>query len=120
MCGGFEQSETPRYYADALSAHISRRLKTLNDNSPSCNVAPGQRPLMTMLHNGELLFIGMNWGYRTPKEAAEKKKPWICARVEKSRTTSYFRHMFREGRIIIPAGGCDEWSLRMVRSSPGT
>ena len=39
-----------------------------------------------MLHNGELLFIGMTWGYRTPKEAAEKKKPWICARVEKSLT----------------------------------
>jgi hypothetical protein len=33
MCGRFEQSETPRYYADALSAHISERLKTLSDNT---------------------------------------------------------------------------------------
>jgi putative SOS response-associated peptidase YedK len=44
MCGRFEQSETLRYYADALSAHISvLHLKTLNDNSPSYNVAPAQR-----------------------------------------------------------------------------
>ena len=64
---------------------------------------------MIMLHNGELLFIGTHWGYRTPKEATEKKKPWICARVEKSRTGSYFRHMFREGRIIVPAAGWYEW-----------
>jgi len=33
MCGRFEQSETPRYYANALSAHISERLKTLSDNT---------------------------------------------------------------------------------------
>jgi hypothetical protein len=50
MCGRFEQSETPRYYADALSAHISKRLKTLGDNRPSYNVAPGQSPWMIMLH----------------------------------------------------------------------
>ena len=36
-----------------------------------------------MLHGSQLLFIGTTWGYRTPKEAAEKKKLWICARVEK-------------------------------------
>ena len=118
MCGRFEQSETPRYYADALSAHISEQLKTLGDNSPSYNVAPGQRPWMIMLHDGELLFIGMPWGYRTPKEAAEKKKPWICARVEKSLTGSYFRHMFSEGRVIIPAGGWYEWTLENGKKQP--
>ncbi len=118
MCGRFEQSETPRYYADALSAHISKHLKTLSDNTPSYNVAPGQRPWMIMLHNGELLFIGMNWGYRTPNEAAEKKKPWICARVEKSQTGNYFRHMFREGRVIISAGGWYEWSVENGKKQP--
>jgi putative SOS response-associated peptidase YedK len=47
----------------------------------------------------------MTWGYRTPKEAAEKRKRWINARIEKAPTGSYFRHMFREGRVIVPAGG---------------
>jgi hypothetical protein len=30
---------------------------------------------MIALHNGEVIFIGMKWGYRTPPEAAERKKP---------------------------------------------
>lgn len=71
-----------------------------------------------MLHNGELLFIGMNWGYRTPKESLERKKPWICARVEKSQTGRFFRHMFSEGRVIIPAGGWYEWSLENGKKQP--
>ena len=66
-----------------------------------------------MLHKGELEFVGMRWGYRTPKEAAEKKKPWICARVE-----SYFRHMFREGRVIIPCGGWYEWTVENGKKQP--
>jgi putative SOS response-associated peptidase YedK len=61
MCGRFEQSETPRYYANALRVHISEQLKRLGDNSPSYNVAPGQTPWMIMLHSGELLFIGTIW-----------------------------------------------------------
>ncbi|WP_375136103.1 SOS response-associated peptidase family protein [Nitrosospira sp. Nsp2] len=31
------------------------------------------------------------------------------ARVEKALTGRYFRHMFREGRVIIRAGGWYEW-----------
>jgi putative SOS response-associated peptidase YedK len=69
MCGRFEQSETPRYYGDALSAHFSKQLKTLGDNGPSYNVAPGQRPWIIMLHKGELLFIG------TPGVIAPRRKP---------------------------------------------
>jgi len=43
MCGRFEQSETPRYYADTLSVHISEQLETLSDNTTVYNVAPAQR-----------------------------------------------------------------------------
>jgi putative SOS response-associated peptidase YedK len=61
----------------------------------------------------------MTWGYRTPQEAAEKKKPWINARIEKALTGRYFRHMFREGRVIIPAAVGLNGRLKMVRSSHG-
>jgi putative SOS response-associated peptidase YedK len=118
MCGRFEQSETPRYYADALSVHISKQLKPLSDNTTVYNVAPGQRPWMIMLHGGEFVFAGMNWGYRTPDEAAAKRKPWINARVERALTGRYFRHMFREGRVIIPAGGWYEWTLENGKKQP--
>jgi putative SOS response-associated peptidase YedK len=118
MCGRFEQSETPRYYADALRVHISEQLKKPGANSPSYNVAPGQCPWMIMHHKGGLLFIGMSWGYRTPDEAAGKRKPWINARVEKALTGRYFRHMFREGRVIIPGGGWCEWTLENGKKQP--
>ena len=109
MCGRFEQSETQRYYASALGADTSDHLSGWATSTPSYNIAPGLRPWMIMLRESELLFIGMDWGYRTPNEAAAKRKPWINARVEKALTGRYFRHMFREGRVIIPSGGWYEW-----------
>jgi putative SOS response-associated peptidase YedK len=118
MCGRFEQSETKRYYASALGADTSDHLKWLGERTPSYNTGPGLCPWMIMLDKGELEFIGMRWGYRTPKEAAEKKKPWIYARVEKSLTGSYFRHMFREGRVIIPCGGWYEWTVENGKKQP--
>jgi putative SOS response-associated peptidase YedK len=84
MCGRFEQSKTKQYYASALGADTSDHLKWLGEHTPSYNT--GLFPWMITLHKGELKFIGMRWGYRTSKEVAEKKKPWICARVEKSLT----------------------------------
>ena len=72
-----------------------------------------------MLHNGKLQFIGMTWGYRTPKEVAEKRKPWINARIEKAMTGQYFRHMFREGRVIVPAAVGWSGPLRTAKSSLG-
>ncbi|SFO33860.1 Putative SOS response-associated peptidase YedK [Nitrosospira briensis] len=119
MCGRFEQSETARYYASALGVDTRDHLKWLGgERTPVYNVAPGRCPWIVLLHKGELQFIGMTWGYRTPKEAADKKKPWICARVEKSRTGLYFRHMFREGRAIIPAGGWYEWTVENGKKQP--
>jgi putative SOS response-associated peptidase YedK len=59
MCGRFEQSGTRRYYAKAPGADTSDHVKWLGDNIPSYNPAPGQYSRMIMLHNNELLFIGM-------------------------------------------------------------
>jgi hypothetical protein len=111
-----EQSETKRYYASAFGVDTSDHLKWLGVLSHT--TGSGLCPWMIMLDKGDLEFIGMRWGYRTPKEAAEKKKPWICARVEKSLTGSDFRHMFREGRVIIPCGGWYEWTLENGKKQP--
>ncbi len=88
------------------------------DHIPLYNIAPGLCPWMIMLHNRQLEFIGQTWGYRTPAEAAAKKKPWINARVEKALTGRYFRHMFREGRVIIPGGGWFEWTVENGKKQP--
>ena len=118
MCGRFEQSHTRRYYAAALGADTSNDRDWLGDHVGRYNVYPGLAPWMIMLHEGKPVFIGMTWGYRTPKEVAEKRKPWINARIEKSMTRQYFRHMFREGRVIVPGGGWLEWSVENGKKQP--
>jgi putative SOS response-associated peptidase YedK len=54
---------------------------------------------------------GVRWGYRTPREAQENKKPWIDAGIERALTGRYFRHMFRAGRVIVPSEGWYEWTV---------
>lgn len=119
MCGRFEQSGTRRYYAERLGADVSDHQQwTGGDQIASYNIAPGLYPWMITLHHGEPLFVGTKWGYRTPEEVIEKKKPWINARIEKALTGCYFRHMFREGRVIVPAGGWYEWTAEEGKKQP--
>ena len=64
------------------------------------------------------LFSGCGTTKPPPQEALEKKKPWINARIEKALTGRYFRHMFREGRVIVPAGGWYEWTVEAGVKQP--
>jgi putative SOS response-associated peptidase YedK len=91
---------------------------TGGDHIASYNIAPGLCPWMIMRRNHKVEFICKTWGYRTPEEAVAKKKPWINARIEKALTGRYFRHMFREGRVIIPGGGWFEWTLENGKKQP--
>lgn len=118
MCGRFEQAGTRRYYAQALGEDALGPEWQGSDVIPQYNVSPGRSPLMLHRLQGILHSDYVNWGYRTPKEAQEKKRPWINARVEKALTGSYFRHMFQEGRVIIPGGGWFEWTLEQGRKQP--
>jgi len=119
MCGRFEQSETPGYYARALGADTHGLEWQGGDSIPKYNVSPGSSPLMLHALGGALRPDYVTWGYRTPKEAEEKKRPWINARVEKALTGRYFQHMFQEGRVIIPGAGGSSGPLKMARNSLG-
>jgi putative SOS response-associated peptidase YedK len=118
MCGRFEQSESRRHYARALGVEARGPEWVGGDTIPQYNESPGQTALMLHTLAGKLQTDHITWGYRTPEEAAEKKKPWICARVEKAQTGRYFRHMFRAGRVIIPCGGWYEWTVEDGKKQP--
>ena len=97
MCGRFEQSGTRRHYARYLGVDTSNEWEWAGgDHWASCNIAPGLCPWMIALNKNEVEFLGQRWGYRTPAEAQQKKKPRINARIERALTGRYFRHMFRE------------------------
>src|SRR5690606_36440972 len=118
MCGRFEQGGTRRDYARALGMDALGPEWRGGDVIPQYNVSPGTWPLMLHRLRGTLHSDYAIWGYRTPKEAQEKKRPWINARVEKALSGSYFRHMFREGRVIIPGGGWYEWTVESGKKQP--
>ena len=86
---------------------------------PQYNLSPGRPALLLHMLNGKLQSDYLIWGYRTPNEAAAKRKSWINARVEKALTGRYFRHMFREGRVIVLAAAGLNGQSRKEKSSLG-
>lgn len=75
------------------------------------NLSPGMAPqMMHTQQDGKPLFEQIYWGYRPPWAKEKGLPPSINARIETAATKPYFRHMFREGRIIVPADGWYEWT----------
>ncbi len=109
MCGRFEQSETREYYARAIGVDTRGPEWVGGDPIAQYNLSPGRGPRILHTLKGKLDSDHVTWGYRTPKDVEEKRRPWINARIEKALTGRYFRHMFREGRVIVPIGGWYEW-----------
>ena len=118
MCGRISQSETRQYYARFLRPDILEREWAGGDTIPQYNLSPGRAALILHMLNGKLQSDNVTWGYRTPNEAAAKRKPWINARIEKALTGRYFRHMFREGRVIVPGSGWFEWTIEDGKKQP--
>lgn len=118
MCGRITQTETRQYYARLLKADIPTNEWYGGDTNPQYNLSPGRAALLLHMMRGKLESEHFIWGYSTPNEAAAKLKPWINARVEKALTGRYFRHMFREGRVIVPGGGWFEWTVENGKKQP--
>jgi len=118
MCGCIEQSETREHYARALNPKIWEPDWLGGDPGPEYNLSPGRPALLLHMLTGKLQSEHLIWGYRTPNEAAAKRKPWINARVEKALTGRYFRHMFREGRVVVPSDGWFEWTVENGKKQP--
>lgn len=117
MCGRFEQSER-KYYARALGVDSRAPEWVGGDTIPQYNVRPGTAPLILHTLNRNVHSERVTWGYHKPKDAEVKRRPWINARIEKALTGRYFRHMFREGTVIIPGGGWYEWALENGKKQP--
>ena len=64
--------------------------------------------------NAEQVSRGTAWVYRKYAKANNLYVLQHHAKAEKN----YFRHMFREGRVIIPAAGWYEWSVENGKKQP--
>ena len=111
MCERFEQSASKGYYVKMLGVDPANGCEWVGDNIPHYNVAPGLSARTLRVSRGKVHVRSRLWGYRTPEDAAAETHSWINAGAEKALSGYYFRHMFREGRLIIPAGGWFEWTI---------
>lgn len=119
MCGRIIQTDFRKGYARKIGWDVSYAPAWVGgDPIPDYNLCPGGviRILHTLSGKGEV--DSLTWGYRTPKEVEEKRKPWINARIEKALTGRYFRHMFRSGRVIVPSEGWYEWTVEGGKKQP--
>ena len=110
MCGRITQHRARACYAEAVGFDLRNPLKWQGgDRIAQYNISRGSWPWVLHTLQGVESIDTVNWGYRPPW-AVEKKIPLaINAGIEKASTGAYFRHMWKSGRVIVPADGWFEW-----------
>ncbi|SNS14102.1 Putative SOS response-associated peptidase YedK [Noviherbaspirillum humi] len=110
MCGRITQKASPADYARGLSwpdSVVSALPEVPIDNY---NCTPGAGHWIMHCMEEAPAMRELPWGYR-PSWGAEKNLPVaINARIENALTSAYFRGMWKNGRIIVPADGWYEWT----------
>lgn len=119
MCGRITQHRDRRVYAQEMGWDSTDQRQWQGGRTAFYNLAPGAYPdVMHTFDQGKPEFETIFWGYQ-PSWAAEKKLPMsINARLETAATKPFFRHMFREGRVIVPADGWFEWTGEKGHKQP--
>lgn len=121
MCGRITQHRSRRQYAAELGLPTEgdQFTRWLGDRNPFYNISPGTWPLVIhMIDSGRVETDVVKWGYR-PAWAVEKGFPsQINARVENAMTKPFYRELWRNGRIIVPADGWFEWTGEKGRKQP--
>ena len=117
MCGRFEQSETREYYARALGG-IQAASNGWGAYHSQYNLSPGTAPLI--LHTLKERWIpSASHGAITRRRMRKRRGGHGSMPGLKGFLTGrYFRHMFREGRVIIPGGVWYECALENGKKQP--
>jgi putative SOS response-associated peptidase YedK len=117
MCGRISQSRTTQDYKQALGWPVSEDLERWQ--GAVFNIPPGTTPLLLhCLPDGGFHAQRLHWGYR-PRWAQERGLPMaINARLEKAASGRFFGPLWRKGRVIVPADGWYEWTLRAGQKQP--
>lgn len=119
MCGRFAQYRSALAdYATAIGwpADVASECETAH--FAHYNIPPASHPWMMHCFADKPAFKRVHWGYR-PSWAAEKGIPLaINARIEKAATGTYFKRLWKTGRILVPADGWYEWTGEKGHKQP--
>ncbi|MDR5854252.1 SOS response-associated peptidase [Caballeronia sp. LZ062] len=108
MCGRISQYRLPMHYAQRLHLKNAFVLVDAADRRPGYNLSPGTHPLAVY---PDETIRAVHWGYCPPWAREQKLPHTINARVETASTSAYFRDLWRNARILVPADGWFEWRV---------
>lgn len=108
MCGRYSMYQAMEVYLRELAP--PQQVISYVDPQPLAryNIAPTQRSMV--LQGGEqgLLIDSVKWGW-APFWAQGKRPAPINARVETVATGKFFKQLWPNGRVLVPANGWYEW-----------
>ena len=106
MCGRIAQYSRPAHYVEYLGLNNAALVFDTADQRPGFNLAPGSHPVAIF---SDATLRRIHWGYR-PEWASHDGLPYtVNARVESASQEPYFRTLWQNGRVIVPADGWYEW-----------
>lgn len=101
MCGRFGCKGDKQKIATAF--HVKRGLDEM-DFEDDLDARPGSvQPVVKMNEDGELVFVNMRWGFKTPKGLL------FNTRADTAATSKFWKTKFADSRIIVPATSFYEW-----------
>ena len=115
MCGRIAQYRDAHDYVSAMELASPVFMFDPADRRPGFNLAPGAHPLVVF---PDQTIRTIRWGYR-PLWATQQHLPQaINARSDSAPSSGYFRQMWRNGRVVVPADGWYEWRTESSVAQP--
>ena len=108
MCGRYSMYEAMDVYLRELAPH--QQIISFVEPEPAAryNIAPTQRSAVLRSTEQGLAIDSVRWGW-APFWAQGKRPAPINARVETVATGKFFRQLWPNGRVLVPANGWYEW-----------
>lgn len=108
MCGRYSMYEPMAHYLRELAPH--QQVISYVDPEPvnRYNIAPSTRVPVIRGDERGLHVETVRWGWE-PFWAKGKRPPSINARSETVATSKFFKQLWPQGRVLVPANGWFEW-----------
>jgi len=108
MCGRYSMYEPMAHYLRELAPHQQVISYVEPEPVDRYNIAPSTRAAVLWVDEQGLKLDKVRWGWQ-PFWAQGKRPPTINARSETVATSKFFKAVWPQGRVLIPANGWFEW-----------
>lgn len=108
MCGRYSMYQPMEVYLRELAPHQLVISYVEPEPVNRYNIAPSTRVPVIVGESAGLRLEQLRWGWE-PFWAKGKRPPTINARSETVATSRFFKQLWPQGRVLVPADGWYEW-----------